>query len=404
MHQSTRLVRRFSCFYLLAGFIAFSLFATADDVETLLVKKQRFTTTEFKTTSGEIISIVNVGWESYGTLNTNKDNVILISHYFTGTSHAAGKYSLGDKRAGYWDAIIGPGKAIDTNLYYVISMDSLVNINVKDPNVITTGPATINPKTNAPYGLDFPVVTIRDFVNVQYALLQSLGITELHAAVGASMGSHQALEWASAYPDMVKRVISVIGIGETDSWGKADLERWARPIRNDANWNHGDYYGKNEPIDGLTTSLASIILSANNGYIFDRRYKEKMNADSAPGESILNDFAVNKWIMGVAHHKAITKVDANHVLYLTRACQLFRIGHKDTLAEGVAPIKAKILLLPSKNDVLLPARHARKLQLELQIQNKRVEYEEIEGPWGHLDGLYSIGVKNKIIRDFLSSP
>ena len=131
--------------------------------------------------SGVTLSQVDVGWESYGTLNKAKDNVVLITHYFSGTSHAAGKYKADDALAGYWDALIGPGKAIDTNKYFVISSDTLVNANWHDPNVITTGPASTNPATGKPYGLDFPVVTITDFVEVQKRLLDSLGINKLHA-------------------------------------------------------------------------------------------------------------------------------------------------------------------------------------------------------------------------------
>ena len=172
-----------------------------------LVEKQVFSTQSFSTYNGQHIAEVSVGWEAYGELNAAKDNVILITHFFSGNSHAAGRYSESDALPGYWDALIGPGKAIDTNTYYVISSDTLVNQEPHNPMVTTTGPASLNPATGEPYALDFPVVTIRDFVNVQKALLDSLGITRLHAVVGASMGSLQALDWAAAYPDFVERVI-----------------------------------------------------------------------------------------------------------------------------------------------------------------------------------------------------
>ncbi|MBU2280493.1 MAG: homoserine acetyltransferase, partial [Gammaproteobacteria bacterium] len=147
------------------------LLSQAVTAETLIVKKQAFEINNFQTQNQQTIAKVRVGWEAYGTLNADKSNVILITHYFSGTSHAAGKYQQDDAAPGYWDSIIGPGKVIDTNKFYVISSDTLVNANVKDPHVITTGPATINPATNKPYGLTFPVVTIRDFVEVQRALL-----------------------------------------------------------------------------------------------------------------------------------------------------------------------------------------------------------------------------------------
>jgi homoserine O-acetyltransferase len=370
--------------------------------ESMLVKKQKFTTENFKTMSGDVLPVVNVGWESYGKLNSKRDNVILITHYFSGTSHAAGKYNANDVKAGYWDAIIGPGKAIDTNRYYVISSDTLVNANAKDPNVITTGPATVNPKTKRPYGLDFPVVTIRDFVNVQHALLKSLGISKLHAVVGASMGSHQALEWATAYPDMIPRVISVIGLGATDSYGVAALENWVMPIKQDPHWNNGNYYGHEEPTTGLVNSFKVITLTAQHANILDRRFAEKQRVDDGPKQSILNDFAVNSWIDEYARSRAKMS-DANHILYLARACQLFTIGQNGSLAKGIAPIKAKILFLPAKNDLLLPSYTTRSVYEMLKSQGKEVKYEEIEGPWGHLDGIFSIGQKSKTIADFLSS-
>ena len=123
-----------------------------------------------------MIPQVRVGWESYGTLNEAKDNAILVTHFFSANSHAAGRYHADDPDPGYWDAIIGPGKPLDTDRYFVLSSDTLVNLNAKDPNMVTTGPASIDPGTGRPYGMSFPVVTIRDFVNVQKALLDSLGI------------------------------------------------------------------------------------------------------------------------------------------------------------------------------------------------------------------------------------
>ena len=152
--------------------------------------------------SGKTIKDVKVGWEAYGKLNEKKDNVILVAHFYSSNSHAAGRYKAEDADPGYWDSIIGPGKPIDTDRFYVISVDSLVNMNSKDGITITTGPSSIDPDTGKPYGMRFPVVTIRDFVRVQKALLDSLGIRKLYAAVGTSMGGLQSFEWAAAHPDI----------------------------------------------------------------------------------------------------------------------------------------------------------------------------------------------------------
>ncbi len=380
--------------------LALSLFCASTFADTLLVEKQRFMLKDFTTTSGVVLPEIQIGWEAYGSLNKEKSNAILVPHYFLGTSHAAGKYAETDKHTGYWNSIIGPGKAIDTNKFYVISSDSLANTNVKDPNVFTTGPASIDPVTNKPYGLSFPVLMIRDLVNAQHALIKSLGISKLHAVAGTSMGALQALEWSSAYPNMVPRIIAVTGMAEADGLAIAELEKWAIPIKDDPNWNQGDYYEKEEPIDGLTKSMRSIVMIAHHGYIFDRRFKDEMRDDPGPRQSILNEFKINTWLNKYAAYRA-SKADANHVLYYIRANQLFRLGNKATLAEGVAPIKAKILLLPSKNDVLFPLYHMQSLYTQMLIQKKNVFYDEIEGPWGHLDGIYAVATKADVIKNFI---
>jgi homoserine O-acetyltransferase/O-succinyltransferase len=153
------------------------------------VEKKTFAMPSYTTVGGQAIKNVRVGYETYGTLNGVRDNVILICHFYSGNSHAAGKYKASDVAPGYWDAIIGAGKPIDTDKFFVVSSDTLANLNVKDPNTITTGPASVNPDTGKPYAMSFPIVTIRDFVNVQKALLDSLGIKTLHAVMGASMGA-----------------------------------------------------------------------------------------------------------------------------------------------------------------------------------------------------------------------
>ena len=176
----------------------------------------------FTTQSGRTLKNVKVGWESYGTLNADKSNAILICHFFSGNSHAAGKYAEAEKVAGYWDAIIGPGKAIDTTKYFVFSSDTLVNLNAGRSQRDDHGPASIDPDTGKPYGIQrerkgFPIVSIRDFIEVQKKLVDSLGIKKLHMVGGASMGGLQTYEWAAAYPDMVGRIMPVISSAEADA-------------------------------------------------------------------------------------------------------------------------------------------------------------------------------------------
>lgn len=380
---------------------ALLLLGCSQAVESLpLVEKKEFVTTNFKTFGGEVIPEVRVGWEAYGELNENKDNVILITHFFSGNSHAAGRYHEDDPLPGYWDAIIGPGKAIDTNRFYVISSDTLVNQEPHNPNVITTGPASINPATGEPYGLDFPVVTMRDFVNVQKLLLESLGIERLHAVVGPSMGSLQALEWAVAYPDSVDRMISVIGMAESDPWTIATLQQWANPILSDPHWNQGNYYGAEAPTEGVIQALMSITLQAQHPLIFNQLHAGSSARESDPLQDIRANFKVVEGLRSAAAARA-TFADANHILYLVRANQLYMAGHGENLTDALNKVKAATLFLPATNDLLLQPYLAKRPYEILSNQGKETHYQEIQGPWGHLDGILSIETQVDKIRSFL---
>jgi homoserine O-acetyltransferase len=368
-----------------------------------LVEKKVFSMPSYTTSGGKTIRDVKVGWESYGTLNAARDNVIVVPHFFTGNSHAAGRYKAEGAAPGYWDAIIGPGKPLDTDRFFVVSVDSLVNLNTKDPNTTTTGPASINPETGKPYGMSFPIVTMRDFVNVQKALLDSLGVTKVHAAVGASMGSMQALEWAASYPDFVARVVPVIGGGELTGWGIGKLHLWADPIVNDPNWNNGDYYGKAEPLAGLALALKMVTLDAQHWDWADKAFGRKW-ADPAkdPAVAFENKYAIQQVLDASGAARART-ADANHFLYLVKANHLFVTGHTAALEDGLAKIKAKALFLPAKGDLLLVPGYARKAADILKKQGKSAEVIELEGERGHLDGVFGIAQAGDALRRFLDN-
>ncbi|WP_412972875.1 E22 family MetX-like putative esterase [Glaciecola sp. MF2-115] len=389
------------------GLSAFNPLVNASETEIvqapLLTKKNVHQIKDFKTFNGKTIEEVNLGWESYGQLNADKSNAILITHYFTGSSHAAGKYAPSDTTSGYWDSIIGPGKAIDTNKYFVLSMDSLANLSVKDPKVITTGPASINPATGKAYGLTFPVITMRDMVNTQKSLLDELGIKKLHAVAGPSMGSMQAIEWASAYPDKVERLISVIGASFSDAWTTAALEQWVIPIKLDKNWNNGEYYGSTPPTEGLTAALMFITQIALTPEYFNQVGKGLNHSplESAPLIDINARHAINDWLYQRAKGRA-ENMDANSLLYLVRACQLFLAGQKENLSSGLKNITAKTLFLPASEDLLLMPYHARNTHKALKNMDKNTAIAEIDGPLGHLEGVLSIDKYSDTIAAFLA--
>ena len=229
------------------------------------VEKKVFSLASYTTTGGKTIKDVKVGYETYGTLNAAGDNAVFIAHFYSGNSHAAGKYKESDAAPGYWNGIIGPGKPIDTDKYFVISADTLSNLNTKDPNTTTTGPSSIDPDTGRPYGMTFPVISMRDSVRVHKALTDSLGVKRFKAVAGASGGSVQAMEWAALYGNQVERVIHVIGPGFSISpWVVGLLDLWVAPIKMDPKWNNGDYYGRGEPLDGITQALKIVTLTAGH--------------------------------------------------------------------------------------------------------------------------------------------
>ena len=360
-----------------------------------IVKKEVFTLPSYTTAGGKTIRNVRIGYETYGRLNAARDNVIVISHFFTGNSHAAGRYSPEDKAPGYWDAIIGSGRAIDTDRFFVISTDALVNLNTKDRNVTTTGPATINPDTGKPWGLAFPVVSMRDFVAVQKALLDSLGIRKIYAAAGASGGAIQSVEWSAAYPDMVERVVAVIGPGlEIDAYMIGMLNVWALPITMDPKWNSGDYYGREEPLEGLAQALKVVTLTASGSGALDKRFGRKWAIE---GEDPLQGkaFAIESQFYQTGLARAKT-VDANHYLYTVKANQLFSV------MDRVKSIRAKFLFVPAKTDLIFPPSMSEKAAATLRAQGNEAAVFVIDGDNGHYDGLFQITKADKAIRDFLA--
>ncbi len=365
-----------------------------------LVEKKIFELPSYTTVGGKTIAPVRVGWESYGKLNDAKDNAILITHFFSGTSHAAGKYSESDPAPGYWNSIIGPGKAIDTNRWFVLSSDTLVNLNAYDPKVITTGPATINPTTGKPWGTEFPIVTIRDFVNVQKALLESLGIKKLHAVIGASMGALQALEWAASYPEMVNRVVPVIGAGWVDPFLVGWLDVWATPIRLDPNWNGGDYYGKTPPSAGLAAALKLVTLHARWIEWADKSFGRAWAEESKdPAASLAHRFKIEAALdaAGAARAKV---ADANHFLYLVKANQLFVAGG-ETIEKGLARIQAPVLLIAAKEDLIFFPQRIEETARLIGADGTPVEIVWLDGTDGHLDGITAIGQAAERLKAFL---
>lgn len=367
-----------------------------------LVVKKTFELKEYVTVSGQKIAPVRIGYETYGNLNSNKDNVILVCHHFSGTSHAAGKYSAAEKVPGYWDSVIGSGKPFNTDKYFIISTDTLCNINVKDPMVTTTGPASINPATGKPYGMSFPVITIKDMVRIQYELIKSLSIKKLKCVTGPSMGGIQTMEWAATYPDVVEKAIPVIATPKAYAWTVAWVKLWADAVMLDPKWNKGDYYGKEEPVDGVAHSLKMITLIARSPWwaekAFDRKPADpKKDPSSAMGNKYLVEDALDK--AGLARAKLS---DANSLIYLAKANQLHDIGFGyGSYEEALKKIKSKVLLIPSSSDILIYPYNSREFAEALNKAGGKASVFELPSFEGHIGGLTDIMKAGTTIKSFL---
>ena len=362
------------------------------------VEKKTFTLASYTTVAGKTIKNVRVVYETYGTLNAAGDNAIFIPHFYSGSSHAAGKYDAKDAAPGYWDAIIGSGKPIDTDKYFVVSADTLVNLNTKDPRVVTTGPATIDPDTGKPYGMKFPVVAYRDSVRVHKALVDSLGVKKLQAVAGASGGSIQAMEWAAVYPDFVERVVHVIGPGfDLQPYVVEMVALWVMPIRLDPKWNGGDYYGKDEPVDGVAKALEMVTWNTRHFGWAEKTFGYK-SADPAknPADAVDNLYAIED-TLGKAGAGRAKSVDANSMIYTSKANQLYHL----TDAE-VKGIKAKLLFVPASSDLVFPPELAKRAAERFRAQGGAAEVFVIEGEGGHLDGLLAVAKAGEPIRAFLA--
>ncbi|HZP75178.1 MAG TPA: homoserine O-acetyltransferase [Pseudolabrys sp.] len=359
----------------------------------LIVEKKTFALPSYTTVGGAPIKNMRIGWEAAGTLNADKSNAILITHFFSGTSHAFGKYAASDATAGYWDGLIGPSKLIDTDKYYVISSDTLVNLNVKAPNVVTTGPASIDPDTGKPYGMRFPVVSIRDFVRVQKALIDSLGIKKLKAVMGASMGGLQAYEWAASYPEAVERIIPIIASPGGDAFLIGWLDAWGQPIRIDPKWNGGDYYDKEPPLDGLKASLTLITLQAQQWEWAAKAFgTAPAEAGKDPGKAFGNRFKIEVALDAAATARAKTS-DANSLLYLVKANQLADADR--------SKIKVPVLAIYTPTDLIFYPPSIETAAKAMAATGTPVETAQLTGPNGHLNGVLAVGQAADKIKAFL---
>lgn len=366
-----------------------------------IVEKRVFEMPSYTTRGGASIPNLRVGYQTMGRLNQAGTNAVLVCHFFSGDSHAFGRYEAGGP-AGYWDAIIGPGKAIDTNRYFVVSADCLVNVNVPNARTVTTGPATLNPATGRPWGMEFPVIAMRDFIEVQKALLDSLGVKKLHLVTGPSNGALQTVEWAAAHPGFIERCMPVIGGAEFDAWMIGWLNIWEAPIKLDPNWRNGDYYGpgREAPLRGLAEAWKIVTLHAMDRAALTAQARKVVDGQN-PARNINDQYAIEKWLDDRGQARARTS-DANSFIYMVRANQLF-LNEYPSYEAALARAPHRWLVVPSPNDRVFLPEAMREMVDALRKGGKAVQQAEVRGPLGHLNGVVGMAPLAEQIRAFVNN-
>lgn len=365
------------------------------------VEKKTFTIETYTLENGERIP-VTLGYETYGQLNKDKSNVILVPHFFSGSSHAAGYYSPDDPIPGYWDALIGPGKAVDTNRFFVISTDNLANVQVKNPHVITTGPRSINPKTGELWGLNFPTFTYRDMAGIQHEFLtKQLGVEKLYAVMGASAGGFISLQWAVHYPEKVERVIGVITNPQNPVLTSLSVCQQAmRAIEMDTNWEDGFYKNGNEPTLGLKLAVQMMNTGAFTPEFYEAVYQRERD-EQAPYQAIKNPTSYEQHFEK-AIHAGTALVDASHWYYTCRATMMHDLAHgHDSLEDALNKILAKVLMISCTRDLLQPTIYNRQMIEILKKQGKQATLFEFDSIKGHMAGIMDISLFSDQVAYFL---
>jgi homoserine O-acetyltransferase len=349
--------------------------------------------------SGDALPSLTIAYETYGKLNRERNNAILICHALSGDAHIAG-FHEGEDKPGWWDAVVGPGKAFDTNRYFIICS------NVIGGCKGSTGPSSLNPDTKKPYGAKFSVITIRDMVNAQKLLIDHLGIPQLYAVAGGSMGGMQALQWTVRYPDLMKKAIVIAATGYSTPQQIAFNEVGRKAIISDPEWNGGNYYDtKSYDAPGPVKGLALARMVGHITYLSDESMHAKFGRSLQSKDRIGFDFSTDFAIESYLHHQGDTftqRFDANSYLYITKAIDYFDLTQDGSLVKGLAGVQAGFLVISVSSDWLYPPYQSQEIVSALTANEREVRYSEIRSNYGHDAFLLESGQINYLISQFLS--
>ena len=328
---------------------------------------------------GARLGPITIAYETCGNLNSHKSNAVLILHALSGDSHVAGYYTDKDEKPGWWDSMVGPGKGIDTDKYFVICS------NIIGSCMGSSGPNTTNPKTANPYGLEFPVVTIGDMVRAQKSLMDTLGIERLLAVVGGSVGGMQVLEWCVRYPEMVASAIPLATTTKHSALAIAFNEIARQAIMTDPNWNDGDYYSGSRPETGL--AVARMI--GHVTYLSDQSMRLKFGRRLQNKNDFSFNFDPEFQVESYLRHQGkrfVERFDANAFLYITKAADYFDLAEQHgngSMVEAFSKTNARFLVVSFTSDWLYPTYQSREMVKAIKKTGQDVSFCEIEAKWGH---------------------
>ncbi len=355
--------------------------------------------------SGAVLSPVTLAYQTYGQLNADRSNAVLVCHALSGGAHAAGYRSAQDRKPGWWDSAIGPGKAFDTNRFFVICS------NVIGSCYGSTGPSSIHPITGKPYALTFPVVTIGDMVRAQVRLIDYLGIEKLLCVVGGSMGGMQVLEWAAHHPERIKAAIPLATTARSNAMHIALSEVGRQAIYADPNWQGGNYYESDRrPDAGLAVARMIAHITYLSEQAMHRKFGRRLKDRERYGYQFQTEFQVESYLK----HQGLSftqRFDANSYLYITKAMDYFDLTQSPANGNGT-PVNSlaavfaraahvKFLVVSFTSDWLYPSHQSKEIVSALTAAGADVSYLDIESTAGHDAFLVEVDTMNRLLSSFM---
>jgi homoserine O-acetyltransferase len=341
--------------------------------------------------SGQTLGPITLAYETYGELNADKSNAILVVHALSGDAHVAG-FHQGEANPGWWDVMIGPSRAFDTSKYFVICSNIIGGCQG------STGPSSINPETNQPYALDFPIITIGDMVKAQKHLVDYLGIKKLLCVVGGSMGGMQVLEWVASYPERLRSVIPIATALKHSPQQIAFDEVGRQAVMADPAWRQGSYYGQAQPEKGL--AVARMI--GHITYMSEQSMEEKFSRRLKDKDSSFK-FTADFEVEGYLRYRGdnfVKRFDANSYLYITKAMDYFDVSG-DKLLPRNKHFDIRFLVIAFKSDWLYPSAQSQEIVRQLKIRHLDATYCEIKSTYGHDAFLVEVDEQTHLIKHFL---